>query len=1164
MDEKNYTMGKRKQEQLGATEKRPKLPSDELPHENEPTEDHSDEMSEELDESDDNNEGDETKPEKRKTNRPTLSANDVQVARETAELFKSNIFKLQIDELLKETRIKESHIARIEKVLHRLHEMISQVPASGPLTLDEANATILKKVAIPFPDPKPTKLSYNLEYRTPSDVSIVGSFGLKTGTAGASTIDVALTMPEDLLHAKDYLNYRALYKRSFYIAYLADQLIPLLKKHHLPVKIAYHYLNGDTLCPVLRITSINSNDDADLTFDRTHFAINILVGFPHGVFDLRKLLPDKNCIRIEHDGAELPPTPLYNASVLSMTAYDYYLKYLYTTKKQTAAFKEACILARFWLGNHGFGSGVGEGGFGHFEMAILMAALLQGGSTERNSSARMLLHGFSSYQLFKGAVAYLATVDLSSGYLAFSSLVGETTTARYLAEGWGVPTLFDRNIRLNILWKMTEGSYVHLVRIARRTLAMLGDSTRDRFDAVLLQQVRVPILQYDVVFEFEVPHHVELDTFGAHEKITYLTFENYCTSRVHAILSKALGRRAVHVGVRAKNILRDFSLVKRRPAPSALVLVVGLILDSSELEKLVTKGPPEGADDTVSTKDIFSSPALFRSFWGKRALLRRFKDGVIQHCVVWESQREPLVVTISKEALDIHFSAHTSEHLVYESALEKLPVAVTNSGQGVTLTANVMKLRAAFDAMSKMFGALELPLGIRAVSVGRAPAIRGTSVVAPVPFAVGAPDFWNDVVVQFESSARWPDEISALENAKTAFLLKMQREMPYSSYVARDDAIPFGHGHVLHVLSPEGFGFRVRVLTEKDEEMYLRAVGAAGKEKAFVQEVYLRFAQTYAGAVKHSRSVQQLGTHYAFFSGTVRLFKAWLDLQLLLCHMSDEIVELLALKVFVDSGASEVPHSIENGFAQILNFLARWNWKEDPLILDLVREDAETADRLSLANLRVIEANFAKIRQQDPSGIKTQLFVGTKDDPSGILWSHGMSLPIATRLTALSRIASGLVKTQGLTHATMDVLFAPSLNDYDFVIEMKPQNLTTGILPRNAFKNLAAPPSAYPADMAALQDLVREFFRDLERKLGNVLIFSTHRLADKNVITGLFIPTAMATKKFRANLNINVKPVGGDEVVVNKAAVMEQIRLLGGDLIENVKEKGKKEDRKEE
>ena len=35
-------------------------------------------------------------------NKKQLSAQDVQVARETAELFKSNIFKLQIDELMKE------------------------------------------------------------------------------------------------------------------------------------------------------------------------------------------------------------------------------------------------------------------------------------------------------------------------------------------------------------------------------------------------------------------------------------------------------------------------------------------------------------------------------------------------------------------------------------------------------------------------------------------------------------------------------------------------------------------------------------------------------------------------------------------------------------------------------------------------------------------------------------------------------------------------------------------------------------------------------------------------------------------------------------------------------------------------------------------------------
>lgn len=55
-----------------------------------------------------------------------LTAQDIQLARETAELFKSNIFKLQIDELMKEVKVKKSHEEVMDKVLHRLHDLIKR------------------------------------------------------------------------------------------------------------------------------------------------------------------------------------------------------------------------------------------------------------------------------------------------------------------------------------------------------------------------------------------------------------------------------------------------------------------------------------------------------------------------------------------------------------------------------------------------------------------------------------------------------------------------------------------------------------------------------------------------------------------------------------------------------------------------------------------------------------------------------------------------------------------------------------------------------------------------------------------------------------------------------------------------------------------------------
>ncbi|KAK6875436.1 U3 small nucleolar RNA-associated protein 22 [Candida tropicalis] len=354
------------------------------------------------------------------------------------------------------------------------------------------------------------------------------------------------------------------------------------------------------------------------------------------------------------------------------------------------------------------------------------------------------------------------------------------------------------------------------------------------------------------------------------------------------------------------------------------------------------------------------------------------------------------------------------------------------------------------------------------------------------------------------------------------------------------------------------------VSTERDELLYLRAVENADKQKAYVQNVYVKFNEKYMGVVKHTRTITQLAQHFQFYSPTVRFFKQWLDSQLLLQHFSEELIELIALKPFVDPAPYSIPHSVENGFLQILNFIANWNWKEDPLILDLVKstaeEDVRLSDKLTIQLHRIIEQNFEKIRETDPTGIKTQLFIGTKDDPSGILWSNDLTLPIATRLTALSRAAINLVKKEGVTETNLDLIFTPALQDYDFTLEVKANNITasSGVLPPNTFKNLIQPLTSFPDDITTRYDLIQGYVDELNRKFGNAIIFSSKKFTglckdNKNVVGGIFVPANLAKKKFRVNLGINVKPLDeNDEVVINKDSIYDEIQLLGGDLIKSM------------
>lgn len=1101
------------------------------------------------------------------TNHKNLSSQEVQIARETAELFKSNIFKLQIDELMKEIKLQDTKIAKIEKFLHKLHDIIENIPELKNQSLEDIEKwSKNSSTAIPFNDPKPANVNYKFNYAKPENISIVGSFGLKTGIQSSSglSVDVNLTMPSDLFQAKDYLNYRALHKRAFYLGHLAGSLNKAFKSEKMTfLKLSYKYLNDDILTPVLKLEAIDKNLESEYNFYKTKFSINILVGLPYGVFDAKKLLPNKNCIRVqkESEELELPSTPLYNSSILTLTSYEHYLKYLYKTKKSAEQFKEACILGRLWLSQRGLGASIEKGGFGHFEFATLMAALLNGGGSQGN---KILLHGFSSYQLFKGVVKYLATEDLSEGgYVQFYS--GSNEATRYVKGGFNTPTLFDKTTKINILHKVSDNSYKLLVQHAKKTLSLLNDVFRDRFDVLFLQNSNQDHLKYDYTVDFQVPLNNDDELqFGAFEKITHLTFENFLANKISYLLQYGLGDRLWGFDI-CFNRASVFDISKRKPNPGNNINVkIGLLINAAESEKMVIKGPAETDAESLQ----------FRSFWGSKSTLRRFKDGTIIHSVVLNSDySKPIVIS----AMDYILKRHLRVDLKLTSAITlfnkllPLPNLPSASTQSVISTVGFNSLVRSYDELYKILIKLELPLSIKSV-LPASPALRSTSYLQPVPFAVSSPNFFNDLVLQFETSVKWPDEISALEKVKTAFLLKIQetltKETVYKSYIAKDNGtIPYNFDiTTLNVLTPEGYGFRLRVLTERDEVLYLRAIENSTKEKrSTIESIYLKFHQKYLGVVSHTRYVTSLSHRFHLFSPTVRLFKKWLDDQLLLSHLNDELIELIALQPFLDPSQFEIPGSISNGFLKILSFLSTWNWKEDPLILDLSKnpEDEESeilsklSDRLTLQSFHEIKSNFQLLRKQDPNGLKIQFFIASKIDQSGKLWSNGIQLPIAARLTALSKVATQLVKSQGLKKESIELLFKPSLSDYDFVLNVKtpfPLDISSGILPSvSTFKNLINQNKNYPENITSKFDPIMKLVQGLTTKFEGVILFShcQYTINDRgeNLITGLFIPNKLVTSKFKVHLGYNYKPDGKNEVLINKDAIFNEILNYAGDLV---------------
>ncbi|AMD20722.1 HDL022Cp [Eremothecium sinecaudum] len=1148
-------------------------------------------------ETDTENDGDEMEMKDKPRRGGDLISQDIQIARETAELFKSNIFKLQIDELLQQLRLKDAHILRVEKFLHKLYDVIQEVPEWTEHTLEEVQGFFKGKVvSIPFCEPKPSSSTqYKFNYKTP-DVSLIGSFALKSAIyqPWGSKVDVLLTMPGELFEKKDFLNFRCLHKRSVYLAYLTHHLVLAFKKNSLDfLHLEYSYFNGDTLQPILNI-SCEVPNSSEYNFYKTKFSINLIVGFPYGVFESKKLLPNNNCIRVDKDSKI--PTPFYNFSILSATTHEHYLKYLYTTKKQTESFKEACILGRLWLNQRGFHSNSSHssslGGFGHFQFSTLMAALLNGGGVNGN---KVLLHGFSSYQLFKGTIKYLATMDLSSdGYLEFYSEIDSSATvatSKYVNEGFQTPTIFDKTTKINILSNLSVNNYEILKLYAQETLMMLSDVVRDQFENIFLTKLDgFQNIKYDLCYDMELPTAKELlARFGPLERASFISFEVFLHNKITNVTKLALGDRIKAVDVELVGQKKRFPISKRKPAAKInfTSVRIKLLTNPIECEKLVTKGPAKSEEE--------SSEAIeFKNFWGRKASLRRFKNGSIMHCCVWStSSSEPVITSI----LEFAYKRHLSEDAELSDKVTKkfhdllpLPNVPGASKLSVLNMSSFYNVKKSFDALYAHLFKLKLPLNIKSIlPVGSA--FRYTTLCQPVPFAYSNPDFLQEVIIEFESSTKWPDELSALEKAKTAFLLKIQDQLSathgeqYKFYFSRDESIPYNLDIVtLNILTPEGYGFKFRVLTERDEVMYLRAINTARSElKPALEEAFLTFTAKYQASIRHTRTIEVISHSLPFYSPVVRLFKRWLDSHLLIGHLSEEFIELIAIKPFVDAAPFCIPGSVENGFLKILRFLSEWNWREDPLILDLVKPeefndltengsgssdlDANTlkklSEKLTLQQYKAIQNNFSLLRKNDPQGLNLQFFVASKNDPRGILYSSAIPLPIATRLTALAKVAVNLTQLHGLNSQTIDLLFTPALRDYDFVFTLKsPKSLklSSGVQSLDGFRNLDEQINEFPKDLTLLSekmDSTYQLVKYLNMKYKNSIIFSSHRYigvsggpnGDVNVITGLIKPWLKKPLKFKVNMDCNVKPIDKEMVELNKDAIFHEIAAFGKELV---------------
>ncbi|KAF4121527.1 U3 small nucleolar RNA-associated protein 22 [Geosmithia morbida] len=1124
-------------------------------------------------------------------------------SRDAARMSTASMFTLQTDELLKGSRVDYAKVLDgVDTLLHRLKGVIDSIPAHEAVPISEATPEFEKKhsISIPYPDPKPPKdAPYKLAFDSPAQCNVVGSYVSRTmvKTQTAFSVDMVVQMPRSLFQEKDYQSMRYFYRRAYYIAYIAAHLRKELGDH---VDAEYSLLHDNSLLPILvlrpRPAAADEEDDegkkeeekkATKKTKAKPYTVRIIPCAPEDLFPPSKLTPtsannaDRQQAGIGKE-KEKRASPFYNSTLKAESTFITYLRLLTKAKTDCPSFADACLLGRIWLQQRGFGGPVSQGGFGHFEWAVMVALLLRSGG--RNGKAA-LSSSLSSTELFKAVIHFLADTDLTKKPLI---LGGGAAAAAAAAEPGGSPVVYDSSTALNILHRMTPWSAGLLRTHARSTADLLADEAADKFAPIFIMRVNVWSQLYDSVFDIDSPDMLVPTAASSDSRGPVWDY----ASGVYKVLKRAYGDRAELINIQQPgtacwSLGGTASSQQQQQQRRRRRLVVGVIFNAHNMPRQMERGPP-----AEEQRDA----ARFRQFWGDKAELRRFKDGSILECVEWTGrQAVDICEEVTRHALARHVKLTHDEVSFLGGSLSSSIIALSHLD------------KPAFDAARQAFQTFEhdvrsledLPLQIRQLAPV-SPLARYTSILPPIPGAAFAGGFEPmDVNMYFEVSSRWPENLIAIQETKIELLLDLDRRLTsaydtITTFLGRDDRAIDSEANLayLDVVYDTGAAFRVRIYSDVEETLLERRVrnrSLQGYVRDAVQDKLLAFRWDHSTAPLHTQTVATFCTRLPALSPAIRLAKQWFSSHKLSAHVSDEVIELLVLSVFLSPYPWGVPSSASTAFLRTLDFLSRWDWREDPLILNTSTTDNDDGDNENNNNNNSgsnedrrasIRRDLETWRKRDPNmNNHAALFIATSTSPSGQTYTrNGPSRLAASRMTRLARAACSLLRDRDV-RLNVTSLFEPSLTDYDVLFHLSPKAIRSVMRSASGasrttrskhqqqqqFKNLAgsAASSSSPTLMPTRDHPVNVLLSRLRDIYDDTIIFfhgrfDTDHLDEYDCVVAAIWNPKLRTQKFRPGLSYNFARVGdgvdadGDVVEINRPAVLLEIARIAGDLISEI------------
>lgn len=692
------------------------------------------------------------------------------------------------------------------------------------------------------------------------------------------------------------------------------------------------------------------------------------------------------------------------------------------------------------------------------------------------NGGKVLSPNASPLQLLRGTLQFLISGFAETASMAFGRETNE--------PGFWIDSF-------NLFSNMTEQDRSYFVQRTRALMTLLNDVHLD------------PIHSFAKVF-------LENHTYpGTYDLMIDISTPIVDIQRIWRTLERAIGTRT--------QLIRLFPVTTENQSPlsaipsaalSTVKICISLRHETSQSAMIL--GPASESPDAKS----------FRGFWSTYAELRKFKDGRILETVLLDSVN-PTFDAIRK-ILSLHFPSLPN--------VAEWKVHGLQSAKAMALSKQQDRVATEFDEFARLARELEdLPLRISTI----------TSTAAIFAKSAAALPDSLDAVLTFERSARWPDDVEAIQRTKIAFLIALTSAFVKLPVVTSAQVGLENQEYPCEIQTIVNIGF-MKIITNTERSYILRihAERESTLLKTFIaspelsNQPYLRtryrsvlalYHETFIDAEVHSQEMRNLSSLHPAWAGTASLLKQWFNAQNLSSYVTESVVDLLALKPFL-CDPEEVTASAYSGFCKVIRFLSAWDWRLESLNLTGEHTTHATNDKA-----------FEEIKKSN-AGHSLCIFPPYSHTNGHLTIARHAAL----RMTALAKSTfADLSQTGDISIAMAD----GSLADFDIVLYLAAPSTH-----QKKYKNI----KSQADDSYAVRQLL---LKDLEGVYKDVLWFyysssSIDRVGIK------FDPSLSSPRKFKANLGFGSAKVSSEEddedsdkVVVNRQGIIAEIRRIGGSLI---------------